>query len=228
MKSYQDGNQLKGRSTSCRIGEGMSLEWNLERIGRAGFIGILRGEDPEALIQRGLRLADAGVRVLEVTLDSNDAAGVFATLKEHLSDDVMLGVGTVMHPPTALPSVAEWGADFALSPVNPEGFIQLANELDILAVPGAATPGELWKAHTAGAMLVKLYPAATNWSPEMLANLPRPLRQVHTLPTGGVKSEDVISWLDAGAFACGLGGQLSVEGADFLSSQILARRGVMR
>jgi len=210
------------------MGEALSLEWNLERIGRAGFIGILRGDDPASLIERGIKLAEAGVRVLEVTLDSNDAAMVFATLKEQLDNDVMLGVGTVMHPPTALPSVAEWGADFALSPVNPDGFIQLANDLDILAIPGAATPGELWKAHTAGAMLVKLYPAATNWSPEMLAKLPRPLRQVHTLPTGGIKSEDVITWLDAGAFACGLGGGLTVEDADFLSSQILARRGVMR
>ena len=210
------------------MGETLSLEWNLERIGRAGFIGILRGDEPEALIERGIQLADAGAKVLEVTLDSNDAAMVFTTLKEQLDNDVMLGVGTVMHPPTALPSVAEWGADFALSPVNPDGFIQLAHELDILAVPGAATPGELWEAHTAGAMLVKLYPAATNWSPEMLEKLPRPLRQVHTLPTGGVKSEDVIAWLDAGAFACGLGGSLTIEDADFLSSQILARRGVMR
>ncbi|MBT4059768.1 MAG: bifunctional 4-hydroxy-2-oxoglutarate aldolase/2-dehydro-3-deoxy-phosphogluconate aldolase [Euryarchaeota archaeon] len=210
------------------MGEVLSLEWNLERIARAGFIGILRGDDPDALIERGLKLAEVGVRVLEVTLDSNDAARVFATLKEQLGDEVMLGVGTVMHPPTALPSVVEWGAEFALSPVNPDGFIQLAHELDILAVPGVATPNELWEAHTAGAMIVKLYPAATNWSPEMLANLPRPLRQVHTLPTGGVKPEDVISWLDAGAFACGLGGRLTIEEAGFLSSEILARRGVMR
>jgi len=210
------------------LGEVMSLEWNLERISRAGFIGILRGKDPDILIERGLALAQAGVRVLEVTLDSVDAARIFATLKEQLDDEVMLGVGTVMHPPTALPSVAEWGADFALSPVNPEGFIQLANDFDILAVPGAATPGELWKAHTAGAMLVKLYPAETNWSPELLANLPRPMRQVHTLPTGGIKPEEVITWLDAGAFACGIGGKLSIEEANVLSSEILARRGVMR
>ncbi len=206
----------------------MSLEWNLERIGRAGFIGILRGDEPEALIERGQKLSDAGVKVLEVTLDSTDAARVFRTLKEQLDGDVMLGVGTVMHPPTALPSVAEWGADFALSPINPEGFIQLAHELGILAVPGVATPSELWRAHTAGAMLVKLYPAATNWSPEMLANLPRPLRQVHTLPTGGVKPQDVPAWLDAGAYACGLGSKLTIEEANFLSSEILARRGVMR
>ena len=62
----------------------------------------------------------------------------------------------------------------------------------------------------------------------MIANLPRPIRKVHTLPTGGIKPEDVITWLDAGAFACGIGGRLTVEEAGVLSSEILARRGVMR
>ena len=32
------------------MGDDLSLEWNLERIGRAGCIGILRGDDPDALI----------------------------------------------------------------------------------------------------------------------------------------------------------------------------------
>ena len=206
----------------------MSVEWNLERIGRAGFIGILRGNDPEALIQRGIALADAGSKVLEVTLDSTDAARVFGALRENLGPDVMLGVGTVLHPQTALPSVVEWGAEFALSPVNPPGFLNLSEELGILAVPGAATPSELWNAHTSGAMLVKLYPAATNWSPAMLAGLPAPMRQIHTIPTGGIAPEEVEEWLDAGAYACGLGSGLTIEGADLLSSEILARRGVLR
>lgn len=206
----------------------MSLEWTLERIGRAGFVGILRGDDPGPLIERGMKLADAGAKVLEVTLDSIDAARVFGTLRENLGPEVMLGVGTVLHPQTALPSVAEWGAEFALSPVNPSGFLELAEELGILAVPGAATPSELWAAHTSGAMLVKLYPAVTNWSPAMLAGLPAPMRQIHTIPTGGITADEVEEWLDAGAYACGLGSGLTIEGADLLSSQILARRGVLR
>ncbi len=210
------------------MGETVSLEWSLERIGRAGFIGILRGDDPELLIERGMNLADAGAKVLEVTLDSLDASRVFTTLREGLGEEVMLGVGTVLHPQTAIPSVADWGAEFALSPVNPEGFIELSEEYGILAVPGAATPSELWTAHISGAGLVKLYPAATNWSPPMLAGLPAPMRQIRTIPTGGIAPEQVEEWLDAGAFACGLGAGLTIEGADLLSSNILARRGVLR
>jgi 2-dehydro-3-deoxyphosphogluconate aldolase/(4S)-4-hydroxy-2-oxoglutarate aldolase len=106
--------------------------------------------------------------------------------------------------------------------------VDLAHDLGVLAVPGAATANELWNAHLSGAMLVKLYPAVTSWSPEMLAGLPDPMRQVNTLPTGGITADDVEQWLDAGAFACGLGTSLTIEAADLLSSRILGRRGVLR
>lgn len=206
----------------------MSLGWTLERIRRAGFVAILRGDDPEALIERGVKLAEVGVKAMEITLDSTDAARVFKTLHENLGDEVMMGVGTVLHPESALPTVAEWGAEFALSPVNPDNFVALSHELDILAVPGVGTPDEMWKAHTSGAMIVKLYPASTHWSPSMIAGLPGPFRMVNMLPTGGIEPEEVVSWLDAGATACGIGGRLTVESADLLSSEILARRGVLR
>ena len=202
----------------------MSLEWTLERIKRAGFIAILRGKDPTELVQRGVDLAAAGARVIEVTLDSTDASWVFQMLRGQLDDDVLMGVGTVMHAESALPSAADWGAQFALSPVQPEGMV----DLGVLAVPGAATANELWDAHLSGAMLVKLYPAVTSWSPEMLAGLPDPMRQVNTLPTGGITADDVEQWLDAGACACGLGTSLTIEAADLLSSRILGRRGVLR
>ena len=206
----------------------MSLEWTLERIKRAGFIAILRGKEPTELVQRGVDLAAAGVRVLEVTLDSTDASWVFQMLRGQLDDDVLMGVGTVMHAESALPSAADWGAQFALSPVQPEGMVDLAHDLGVLAVPGAATANELWDAHLSGAMLVKLYPAVTSWSPEMLAGIPDPMRQVNTLPTGGITADDVEQWLDAGAFACGLGSSLTIQDTDLLSSRMLERRGVLR
>lgn len=206
----------------------MSLEWTLERIHRAGFIAILRGGDADALIERGLKLGAAGVKVLEVTLDSTNASQVFLRLREELPADVMLGVGTVMHPETALPEVAQWGAEFALSPVNPPNFVQIAHELGVLAIPGAGTPDEMWKAHLTGAMIVKLYPASTNWSPAMIDGLPGPLRMINMLPTGGISADEVDDWLDASATACGLGGNLTIEDADLLSSRMIVRRGVLK
>ena len=219
---------MKVGATSSGRGEQVSLEWTLERIKRAGFIAILRGQEPTELVQRGVELADAGARALEVTLDSTDASWVFQMLRGQLEEEVLMGVGTVMHAETALRSAAEWGAEFALSPIQPEGMVELAHDLGVLAVPGASTANELWNAHLSGAMLVKLYPAVTSWSPEMMAGLPDPMRQVNMLPTGGITPDDVEGWLDAGAFACGLGSSLTVQNTDILSSRMLERRGVLR
>ena len=219
---------MKVGATSPGRGEQVSLEWTLERIKRAGFIAILRGQEPTELVQRGVELADAGARALEVTLDSTDASWVFQMLRGQLGEEVLMGVGTVMHAETALRSAAEWGAEFALSPIQPEGMVELAHDLGVLAVPGASTANELWNAHLSGAMLVKLYPAVTSWSPEMMAGLPDPMRLVNMLPTGGITPDDVEGWLDAGAFACGLGSSLTVQNTDILSSRMLERRGVLR
>ncbi len=217
-----------GRVTNLREGGGISLESCLERIHRAGFIAILRGDDPDALIERGLRLAEVGVMVMEVTLDSAEAARVFQTLRNELGEQVMLGVGTVMHPETALVEVAKWGAEFALSPVCPPNFIQIGSDLGILAIPGAGTPDELWKAHLKGALIIKLYPASTNWSPAMVSNLPQPLRMTNMLPTGGISPDDVELWLDSGATAVGLGANLTAESAAHLTCRMRERRGVLK
>ncbi len=206
----------------------MSLEWTRERIRRSGFIAILRGDNPDELISQGFQLAEVGVKVLEVTLDSTDAARVFNELRSRLDDDIMLGVGTVMHPESALPEVAKWGADFALSPVCPPHFVEIAHELNILAIPGAGTPDEMWKAHLSGAMIVKLYPASTNWSPEMIYGLPTPFKLIDMLPTGGISASEVDGWIEAGASACGLGSNLTIEDADLLTSRMIRRRGFLK
>lgn len=197
----------------------------LERIHSSGFIAILRGPDPEALIQRGVDLNAVGCTVIEVTLDSTDALHVLHSLASNLPDDVLLGVGTVMHPLTELPEAAAAGARFAVSPIHPEHLVEAARAVDVLPVPGAATPDELWRANFAGAPLVKLFPASTQWSPAALRSLPAPLRAIRTLPTGGIAPADVEAWLDAGAFACGIGGSLTPENAAGLIERIRAMTG---
>ena len=189
----------------------MEFGEQLERIRQSGFIAILRGDDTEKLIQRGFDLADAGCKIIEVTLDSTDAMHILHTLSNHLPE-VMLGVGTVMRPRVELADAVAAGARFALSPIHPEHFVEAARKYDVMPVPGVATPDELWRAHVAGAPLVKLFPAS-QWSPSLLRSLPSPLRTIATLPTGGVHPKAVQEWLEAGAFACGIGSALTAENA---------------
>ena len=53
-----------------------------------------------------------------------------------------MGVGTIEHV-DQVAEAAALGAKFALSPVNPAGFIAACEELGVLAMPAAYSPQEI-------------------------------------------------------------------------------------
>lgn len=58
-----------------------------------------------------------------------------------------------------------------------------------------------------GASAVKVFPASMV-GPGYLSALRGPMPDVATMPSGGVRTADIRSWLDAGAIAVSLGGEL--------------------
>ncbi len=202
----------------------MTFDEQMERIHASGYIAILRGDDPGELIRRGIALHEAGCNVLEVTLDSTEPLFVLRELSGLCGDTAMLGVGSVFDPHQELPAAVSAGARFALSPVYPDGYNGICASLGILPVPGASTPDEVWRAYSDGAPLVKLFPA-NRWNPEALEALPGALGKIPLLPTGGIRPVTVAPWLDAGAFACGIGRALDPSDVGALIEEVRARRG---
>ena len=103
-------------------------------------------------IDRGVELAQMGVKAMEVTIDSPDWKEILSGLRERLDSDVLLGIGTVMDDTVSEVAVAQsLGASFALSPIDPIGFIDVCKSLGVLAVPSAFTSNECWSMHRRGA-----------------------------------------------------------------------------
>jgi 2-dehydro-3-deoxyphosphogluconate aldolase/(4S)-4-hydroxy-2-oxoglutarate aldolase len=73
--------------------------------------------------------------------------------------------------------------------------------------PGAVTPTEILQAWSAGATMVKLFPAA-QLGPGYVSAVKGPLDQVPLLPTGGITLENAREFLDAGAAGFGVGSPL--------------------
>jgi 2-dehydro-3-deoxyphosphogluconate aldolase/(4S)-4-hydroxy-2-oxoglutarate aldolase len=94
-------------------------------------------------------------------------------------------------------------------------------------MPGAFTPTEVVTAFEAGADVVKVFPCDVG-GPGYLKALHGPLPHIPLLPTGGVGLENAAEYLQAGAFALGVGGSLvesrTVEQRDFARIEELARR----
>ncbi len=174
----------------------------LNRLRDAGVIAILRGQNPKRMHQRGLALAQIGCTAIEVTLDSPHALEIVRLLRQDLdANEVMIGVGTLLDV-EMIDRCLDAGAEFALSPRNPDGMISKCHAAGLLAVAGVSNMAELDAALAEGAHLAKLFPS-TDWSPEQLIGVTSPW-----MPVGGVTEASVWPWLDAGAWCVGMGTHL--------------------
>ena len=74
-------------------------------------------------------------------------------------------------------------------------------------MPGALTPTEIQSAWTAGASIVKVFPARRVGA-SYLRNLLAPLPHLRLMPTGGVTLDNIPAFIQNGAVAVGVGSSL--------------------
>jgi 2-dehydro-3-deoxyphosphogluconate aldolase/(4S)-4-hydroxy-2-oxoglutarate aldolase len=174
----------------------------IERIRRERLVAILRRVSD--LDARVAALADAGVGVIEITLD--DPAALGAIERARGRGDVTVLAGTVRRVEQVDAAVAA-GAEAVVGPAFAVAVVERAAELGVPAIPGALTPTEVEAAWAAGAALVKLFPGALG-GPHYVRDVLAPLADVPLLVTGGVDADNARAFLDAGAVAVGVGSAL--------------------
>lgn len=184
----------------------------VDALGRHRCTAIIRARS-EAVARAAMDAAvRAGVRIVEFTATT---PGAFALVEAFANrevepvdglDRIVAGVGTVLERED-LRRAADCGAQFVVSPVLDEDIVAGAAALGLAALPGVHTPTEMWRAHRAGAPLVKLFPAPAG-GPAWLRSVLAPLPMLRVVPTNGVELGNVGEWLAAGAFAVGLVGDL--------------------
>jgi 2-dehydro-3-deoxyphosphogluconate aldolase / (4S)-4-hydroxy-2-oxoglutarate aldolase len=176
------------------------------------LIVILRQVAPrEALLAVVGELAEAGVRVFEVTMDGDDTAADLAAVRRALAldgpDRCFVGAGTV-RTLAQLEAARGAGAEFAVSPVLHLAILEAALAAGLPFVPGAYTPTEADRAWRTGATFVKLFPGASLGSAHV-REMRGPLPEIETIVTGGVDATNVAAFLDAGAVAVGIGSAIA-------------------
>jgi 2-dehydro-3-deoxyphosphogluconate aldolase/(4S)-4-hydroxy-2-oxoglutarate aldolase len=174
----------------------------IDRIREERLVAILR-RVPD-VDRRVEELVAVGVGVVEVTLDAPDALAAIERLRSR--GDVTVLAGTVRRPEQA-DAAAAAGAEAIVSPGLSHAVVSRARELGVPAIPGALTPTEIEAAWTAGAALVKLFPAGLV-GPRYVRDVLAPLADVPLLVTGGIDSSNASAFLDAGAVAVGVGSAL--------------------
>jgi 2-dehydro-3-deoxyphosphogluconate aldolase/(4S)-4-hydroxy-2-oxoglutarate aldolase len=178
----------------------------LDRLREAVVVAVLRAPDPESALASVGALVAGGVRAVEITYSTPDAAAVVARLRREHGDDLLVGAGTVTTAAQAVES-AEAGAQFLVSPGTTESVAAALRSTGVPFALGALTPSEVMTAVSLGADVVKLFPGSLG-GPSYLKALRGPFPDVPLMPTGGVRADNVRAWLDAGAFCLGAGGEL--------------------
>ena len=178
----------------------------LKAILDSGVIAIIRSDSDQGLLETARALAAGGVRALEVTMTTPGALDAIRAISRQSNDQFVLGAGTVLDAESARLAILA-GAEFIVSPGFDLGAVQTAKSYGKVVCPGALTPTEVIAAWSAGADLVKIFPASVG-GPDYIKAIRAPLPQVRLLPTGGVDVANAGEYIRAGAAAVAMGGSL--------------------
>ena len=135
------------------------------------------------------------------------AVELIARLSGEIGEECLIGAGTVLNEKSAAACVTA-GARFIVSPAVNVDTIEFCNSRDIPVLPGAFTPTEVVTAWSAGADMVKLFPANAGGGPGYLKSLRAPFPDVQFVPTGGISLQNAADYIRAGAVAIGVGADL--------------------
>ena len=178
----------------------------LSHIMSNGVVAVIRMKDTQRLLKVIQAVGAGGVKSIEITMTVPGAIDIIRQLAPSVPGDVLIGAGTVVDRETAN-KVIDAGAKFVVGPILNLEIIRLCAERDTVVMPGCFSPTEIYTAWTAGADIVKVFPA-TSLGPKYFKDIRGPFPDIRLMPTGGVTIDNVGEWIAAGAVAVGIGSDL--------------------
>lgn len=176
-------------------------------IKEIGVVPVVRASSSDEAMRAIEAIKEGGVSVLEITMTVPGAIRVMEEVSARFGDEVLVGAGTVLDSETARACILA-GAQFVVSPALDLNTISCCRRYGVAVMPGALTPTEVVQAWTAGADMVKVFPANALGGASYIKALKAPLPQVDIIPTGGVSLKTAADFIKAGASALGVGSDL--------------------
>ncbi len=183
-----------------------------EMITSRPVIAVLRASSSRWLRPAVDVLHEHGLDNIELTLTTPGAVDVIREITASLPE-VLVGAGTVRSAEQAREAVAA-GAEYLVSQVTDPDVLATAREIGVPYVPGCLTPNEIVAAWKLGVSAVKVSPIGPVGGIDYLRELRGPLPDVPLMPTGGVRPEQVVDYLAAGAVAVGVSRHLFGDALD--------------
>jgi 2-dehydro-3-deoxyphosphogluconate aldolase/(4S)-4-hydroxy-2-oxoglutarate aldolase len=185
----------------------MDKERVRDRIIEIGIVPVVRASSASEARVAADAVCQGGIPIVEITMTVPGAVDVIRELVKDCASDVLVGAGTVLNPEAARRCL-DAGAQFLVSPGLNLKTVELAVREGRLIMAGALTPTEVITAWDAGADFVKIFPCGQIGGAKYIKALKGPLPQIALVPTGGVNLNTAAEFIEAGAAALGIGGEL--------------------
>lgn len=170
-------------------------------------VAVLRSPQAHRLFPVSLKLIEAGLLAVEITLTTPGALATIASLRAEVGERALIGAGTIRTAEQAQQAI-DAGAQFVVSQVTDLQVHKVCERSGVPYLPGALTPNEIAAAWNLGVQAVKISPVAPVGGVQYIHELRGPMPDIPLMPTGGVEIDDVPRYLDAGAAIIGVSGHL--------------------
>ena len=184
---------------------------SLEIILRQAALPLFFHASEEVSVQVLQALYTAGVRSIEYTNRGKEALSNFKALVAFRNlelKDMQLGIGTIKNARDAQAFI-QAGADYLISPGFVPEVAEVAEQHQVLWIPGCMTVSEIIAAEQLGIQFIKLFPGNL-LGPGFMSAIKDVFPDISFMPTGGVElnPESIGAWFKAGVVAVGLGSKL--------------------
>lgn len=159
------------------------------------------------------------VKNVEITMNTENALDMIQKIVAQYEQQLCIGAGTVVSM-KQLQAVIEAGVAFVLSPVGfTKEMIAYCKAHQVIAIPAALTPSEIYEQFQMGADIIKVFPA-NELSMSYAKKVCEPLGELPLMAVGGVNKGNVKQVLTLGGYTFAGSAQGIFQKEDILAQKV--------
>lgn len=170
-------------------------------------------------------LVEGGLPCAEVTFRTKAAEEAIRIMSEAYPD-MLIGAGTILTT-NQVDQAVEAGAKFIVSPGFDPEIVDYCINKNIPILPGCISPSEIAQAVKRGLKVIKFFPAEQSGGLAMIKAVAAPYNMLKFMPTGGINTSNLKSYLDYNKILCCGGSWMvkesMIKNGDFEKIKVLTK-----
>lgn len=158
-----------------------------------GITPLVKMEDLRDTLPLMGALTSAGIKVVEIVFRSNLAKDAIKLISSKCQN-MLVGAGTIISIEQLNEAVSA-GAKYIVTPSFNPKVVDRCIKLNIPVFPGCSSAGDIEQAYERGLRTVKFFPSELLGGINMLKALSQPYPFMRFIPTGGINSQNLNSYL---------------------------------